>query len=687
MRRIRPMWSHTLILAGGLILGFAPFVHAGVGESARADCNGDGIDDKLQLDNMKFHLACGESASPHGVYIFGIDGTWTGTRYDQAGLGGDYYGDGTTDGDYIYFGGGQGVYRHALDGSGGTLLFPNPLAYALGAIAYDPSGNAGVGSFWVTYGDYPLVELSRTGQILHEYLPGSAYERWVRGLAYDPADGNLWATSWNSTIIKLSTATGEVLSGEGFSCPVGPRRTGGVEMLPDLTGRMVQLWREEDYFAIEDTFGNIVAGPWASLAQLPPDAVTVLGVAVARQATGDCNSNGIPDDCDIAGGTSTDCNGNGLPDECDFDDLDCNANGWPDECDLASGTSVDCQGDGVPDECQLAGNDCDGNGIPDDCDVLAADCNGNGVPDACDIAGGGSVDCQGDGVPDECQLLDGAVQLTHDDGSTEDSFGLTSGGGIAWIVHYNTGPEPMRITSISTVFGGATPSNAGVSPGDTVHVHVWDDPDGDGHPADAVYLGGGTAAIDAASINTDHMQEIALDAPICVGSGSCFVGASVLQTADAYPGPMDYTGPHAAAGWVSVVFGAPFDPEQMDGDAGLLFLPNIGLPVNWMLRAKMQPCSPPQNDCNENSLPDECDLSSGFSDDVNLNLIPDECELLGDCNFDGQIDASDLAILSECHLGPAVPVGSECDCFDINVDGSVDMQDVTFMQRSVDTTP
>ena len=49
--------------------------------------------------------------------------------------------------------------------------------------------------------------------------------------------------------------------------------------------------------------------------------------AVAIQ---DCNGNGIPDDEDIAEGTSQDINLNGVPDECE----DCNENGLPDECDL-----------------------------------------------------------------------------------------------------------------------------------------------------------------------------------------------------------------------------------------------------------------------------------------------------------------------------------------------------------------
>jgi hypothetical protein len=31
----------------------------------------------------------------------------------------------------------------------------------------------------------------------------------------------------------------------------------------------------------------------------------------------DCNENGVPDECDIADGTSQDVNGNGIPDECE----------------------------------------------------------------------------------------------------------------------------------------------------------------------------------------------------------------------------------------------------------------------------------------------------------------------------------------------------------------------------------
>jgi hypothetical protein len=133
--------------------------------------------------------------------------------------------------------------------------------------------------------------------------------------------------------------------------------------------------------------------------------MNVIVRAVAKVPTGDCNLNGVPDECDIASGASADLDGNGVPDECE----DCNGNGVPDGWDVDPADpdgngeiSADCQPDGVPDECQLAGNDCNSDGVPDDCQLGENDCNGNGVPDECDIAGGTSADANGNGVPDEC---------------------------------------------------------------------------------------------------------------------------------------------------------------------------------------------------------------------------------------------------------------------------------------------
>ena len=77
---------------------------------------------------------------------------------------------------------------------------------------------------------------------------------------------------------------------------------------------------------------------------------------------------------------------------------DCNSNGIPDECELAEG---DCDGNGLPDDCELPTRDCDDNGVIDECQ---SDCNRNALPDACEILSGAAEDCNENGIPDDCDL-------------------------------------------------------------------------------------------------------------------------------------------------------------------------------------------------------------------------------------------------------------------------------------------
>ena len=112
----------------------------------------------------------------------------------------------------------------------------------------------------------------------------------------------------------------------------------------------------------------------------------------------DCNENAVPDEVDIALGTSQDCNQNGIPDECDIEagsESDCNQNGIPDACDIAFQTSTDANANGIPDECLEEG-----------------DCNQNGVSDILDILLGASADCDADFLPDECEVATN-VQLVQ----------------------------------------------------------------------------------------------------------------------------------------------------------------------------------------------------------------------------------------------------------------------------------
>lgn len=156
----------------------------------------------------------------------------------------------------------------------------------------------------------------------------------------------------------------------------------------------------------------------------------------------DCNSNGIPDSCDIDSLFDPDCNGNGVPDSCDLAGSaseDCNSNGRPDECEIpvgspapggpyycTSGCDADCNSNGVPDSCDIGvmEDDCDGNMIPDGCDIEAnpsLDCNSNGIIDTC-----GETDCNSNNIPDGCEYpaCTGILRGDYDCSATVDTDDL-----------------------------------------------------------------------------------------------------------------------------------------------------------------------------------------------------------------------------------------------------------------------
>jgi len=164
-------------------------------------------------------------------------------------------------------------------------------------------------------------------------------------------------------------------------------------------------------------------------------------LALFENTSNDCNTNSVPDSCDIGSGTSQDCDTDGVPDECGDD---CNGNGMADSCDVASQTSDDCNADGIPDECEPdcnrndvadecdvtaeTSNDCNADGVPDECE---SDCNDNGVADDCDVTGGTDQDCDENGVLDSCEITAGTVQDCNDNGVPDTCDGDCNGNGLA----------------------------------------------------------------------------------------------------------------------------------------------------------------------------------------------------------------------------------------------------------------
>ncbi|HNO80234.1 MAG TPA: hypothetical protein PKN33_19475 [Phycisphaerae bacterium] len=161
-------------------------------------------------------------------------------------------------------------------------------------------------------------------------------------------------------------------------------------------------------------------------------AVAANGIIDACECL-DCNLNGFFDVEEIAAGTALDCNSDNIPDDCQLEDNDCNNNGIPDDCDIDFGPDTDCNNNGIPDLCDLDpsdpdGNgflsiDCDGNSVIDICERTVRDCNANGEDDFCDILFNQANDFDLNGIPDACAGLH-VVMDFEDDGDVDSDYVL-----------------------------------------------------------------------------------------------------------------------------------------------------------------------------------------------------------------------------------------------------------------------
>lgn len=123
----------------------------------------------------------------------------------------------------------------------------------------------------------------------------------------------------------------------------------------------------------------------------------------------------------------------------------------------------------------------------------------------------------------------GACDYQYDDGTRESALSLSGSGELCWIHQYQVVPEQERIVSVST-------SWEDVANGRPARVFVWEDPNDDGNPIDAVLLV--QQAVTVQNTNTGIVNEYVLDAPPLV-TGRFFVGAAVQQLPGELPCPVD----------------------------------------------------------------------------------------------------------------------------------------------------
>ncbi len=176
----------------------------------------------------------------------------------------------------------------------------------------------------------------------------------------------------------------------------------------------------------------------------------------------------------------------------------------------------------------------------------------------------------------------GSEAYVVDDGSSENGVGLSIGGDLMWINAFDVEPGLERITSIALTWG--TPLFPGGAPaGADVMVLLYEDPNDDGNPNDAVLL------TTADTVVTDPDTDLFTTVPITptTVSGTFFVATLFpFQAAGQYPSSLDENS-SAGRSWVAgnTVAGSFDINDLMNNDVQPELMDSIGLPGNWLLRA------------------------------------------------------------------------------------------------------
>jgi PEP-CTERM motif len=164
-----------------------------------------------------------------------------------------------------------------------------------------------------------------------------------------------------------------------------------------------------------------------------------------------------------------------------------------------------------------------------------------------------------------------------DDGSSEQSIGLTSGGNLLCLNAFATGSNDI-ITSISIAWGTPAfpdPTLIGLP----YTAYLWNDPNGDGSPTDAQVLTSAPGVITSQGTDTFLISSIT---PTHVTTTHFFVGFVINQLPGQFPASQDTDNPVSNGSWVSL----GGNPNNLS-DAQTIA--SVGFPGNWMIRADAVP--------------------------------------------------------------------------------------------------
>ncbi len=179
------------------------------------------------------------------------------------------------------------------------------------------------------------------------------------------------------------------------------------------------------------------------------------------------------------------------------------------------------------------------------------------------------------------------VNLVLDDGTRENSIGLTAGGQFIWLNRFTPAPGdfPFTLTEVQVLFGQAV----GVNVGELVDIYIYEDTDGDGNPGTGANFLGSILNAAVQATNDVTWSVYPMTTPIVLNGPGDVLIAVVNRTAGTDPGEfaaaIDQTPPSAGRSWVGAYTGGnPGNPPTLPADNLWGTIDSFGLPGNWMVR-------------------------------------------------------------------------------------------------------
>lgn len=167
----------------------------------------------------------------------------------------------------------------------------------------------------------------------------------------------------------------------------------------------------------------------------------------------------------------------------------------------------------------------------------------------------------------------------YDDGSAENALGLVNGGQTCWIHWFDALPTGAEICGVSTAFG----CSAGGLPtaGTPAKVYVWNDPNNDGDPSDAVLLYQEDTVV--TSPGTNQFHDVVFDTMTM--TNGFFIGVMCGHDSGIYPAPLDESTTSSGHAWLVGDSANNFNPNDLSDNSLPPFeLSSNGYNGNWLLR-------------------------------------------------------------------------------------------------------